>query len=81
MTNWATPTVFDANSVQKKLKSVVKHATGIRKGRSGACNLNEQVCYPWMTRVYALVKQHPEIENIESFIQEKLEEEGWLFNY
>lgn len=76
---WATPTTYDAYNCKKSINTVIKHATGIRKGRSASSNLNEQVCFPWMDRIYQILKEHPNIQkqDIQSFIKTKLHDEGF----
>ena len=76
MANWATPNVFDSYHVQKSLKTVIKHAKGVRKGRKAPANLCEQVCFPWMQQVYLLVSLHNEEnsnEDIYEYVKRRLD--------
>jgi len=52
--NWATPTVMDSSSIERSVESLVKRATGARKGRKAPGTLNDQV-NPIAVTIYQLL--------------------------
>lgn len=50
---WATPTVMDSSSIERSVESLVKRATGARKGRKAPGTLNDQVS-PIAVAIYQL---------------------------
>lgn len=51
---WATPTVMDSSSIERSVESLVKRATGARKGRKAPGTLNDQV-NPIAVTIYQLL--------------------------
>lgn len=51
---WATPTVMDSSSIERSVESLVKRATGARKGRTAPGTLNDQV-NPIAVTIYQLL--------------------------
>ena len=73
---WATPSAFIPKS-KRSIESVLKRATGVRKGRTSSSTLHEQVLYPEAEMIYLLVKEHTDLgleEDLEQYVRRKLKE-------